>query len=114
MATGIIMSPQSLIYAAKTASEEQFRKATESEYRLWFFNFAFFPMFLVVGSRVLTRISESTASATPFYVFASASVFVYGMLCLTIGRRRIHPVILLPVAAVSWTLLAMDIWKHMP
>lgn len=108
------MSPQSLMYAAKAASEEQFRKATESEYRLWFFNFAFFPLFLVVGSRVLTRISETTASASPFYVFASVSVFIYGVLCLTIGRRRIHPVILLPLAAVSWTLLAMDIWKHIP
>jgi hypothetical protein len=114
MTMGIIMSPQSLMCAAKAASEEQFRKATESEYRLWFFNFAFFPLFLVVGSRALTHISETTASATPFYLFSTVSVFVYGVLCLTIGRRRIHPAILLPMAAVSWTLLIMDIWKHMP
>src|ERR1017187_10967764 len=98
-------------FVARIRSGEQFRKATQSDYRFHFFFFATLPICFLVGEWVLNLIPQSTQSGFPFWLIITALGTVYVFLLLTVGKK-IPLSILLPLAAVSWSLFAWFVWKH--
>jgi hypothetical protein len=90
---------------------EKFQKATKSDYRFHFFFFATLPLFMLIVGWIFSFIPESTQSGFPFWLALTVLGILYVFLMLTIGKK-IPLFVLLPLAAISWSLFAWFVWKH--
>ncbi len=94
------MPPWLLLWIARFAAGERWRKATSADYRLGFGGLFLGGVFMIVGVKLGKRFLGQASAVTLWFCFTAAvSVLIFGTIAWS---RRVPAAVSLALSVISW------------